>query len=414
MNQNFIWGIVDKIALSATTFAPSLIVASFYSVAEYGEYFYSFSVAILISSISVLIDDKVLKKYYLTNHSQIILKKAANLRTISILFATILFYVIRFLLGYSTSSLLIGLFSINFIAISLSYAASVELQSKLQLFRLAIVNLFYSSFVIALFLTMSYLQFKLEVILTSWIFVSLIRGCTLGRLVRSNVKSDENQVKFKMVLSLAKESLPFGVAAIAFMLYSRMDALMIKYFLSAEDVAIYSFATQIIAISTMIIIPIQIAAFPILKQSFRDYDMYRKILTKYTRKGLFIYLFMFILLLTLFSYFAESIGPEYKESTRYLYVLFFSGLSAVLASLRSTHITLKGLGSFLLKLQILSLIINCALNLILIPRLGSMGAALATLAAQFVSLIFSNWMHKDLWDYAKIQYKSLNLLKLNE
>lgn len=411
IDKDFAWGIIDKIAHSATSFVPSLIVAYFYSVNTYGDYYYSFSVSILISSVSVIIDDKVLKKYYLSNSSRNMLRKASTFRTCAIVLAVALFFLIQYFIEITQVSTFIALFCINFIVLSLSYSDVIELQSSMRLAQLAKINTIYSVAVISLFIVLSSLQFDIETIMIGWILTSAIKTLIIRFEVSRGITNNVEEVELSKIFKLAQESLPFGFAAIAFMVYSRMDALMIKFYLSSEEVAIYSLASQIIAISTLVIVPLQVVAFPVLKETYHEELQYQETLVRYTRKGVLMYLTLFVILTILFGFYSSKINPEYCKSLWYLNILFFSGMIGSLSCLRSTHITLKGLGSYLLKVQLIALAVNLGLNMFLIPWLGGFGAATATLVAQFISLVLSNLLHSDLKDFGKVQYNSMNIFR---
>ena len=408
--RKFVWSILDKVFVSVTTFLPSLIVASFYSVSSYGEYFYCFSLAVLISSVSVLIDDKVLKKYYLTRHSRPLLQKAGYVRLIAMTIAGTLVLTVRHMFITQESTLLIALFLTNFIVIAWGYSLIVELQSKLALSKLAKVNGIYSILITASYLVISVMQFDVTVLIVSCIIISMIRNLALGWLVKRNFSFEENKISNIKIIDVIKESVPFGIAAIAYILYSRMDTMMIKYYLNSEEVAIYSIAIQIVAVSTLFMIPIQIIAFPGLKEAFKFNGSYYSLIVKYTRLGIISYAIIFCLAAVTLFVVSTVFDSEYSESLQLLKLLFFSGLIVALSCLRSTHITLLGIGSFLLKTQSLALVLNFALNFFLIPRFGLDGAAIATLSAQVMSLIVSNFFRTDLREYFFMQMKAINLL----
>lgn len=398
--------------MSSTTFLPSIIIAYFYSVKTYGEYFYSFSVAILVSSASVLIDDKVLKKYYLHFSSKGILIRASIFRTILIACTASLYYFVNILFGFSNPSSITILLLFNAIVLSLSYSGIIELESRLQMSRLACVNFLYSFSVFILFICLSYKQINLEIIILCLILISMIRSISILALADFNILERAKEVSEFKTYDLMRESLPFGIAAVAFMLYSRMDALMINHYLSSEDVAIYSISTQIIGISTMIIIPIQVVAFPKLKNSF-DYKIkYNNVLVDYTRLSILMYISLFIFLSIIFWLLTDVLNKEYGQSLKYLSVLFFSGFIASWSSLRSTHIILNKLGNIMLIIQILALMINFFLNTLLIPICGLWGASISTFTAQLISLFVSNLFHKGLRDFGRIQLKTINLFKV--
>lgn len=61
---------------------------------------------------------------------------------------------------------------------------------------------------------------------------------------------------------------------------------------------------------------------------------------------------------------------------------------------------------------LVSLILNIILNILLIPKYGINGAAIATLITQFIALFLIDFFIKEYQEQAIIQLKSLNLIYL--
>lgn len=82
-------------------------------------------------------------------------------------------------------------------------------------------------------------------------------------------------------------------------------------------------------------------------------------------------------------------GPAYSEAAPILLVLMWSGLFVALGVAREAWIVSEGLMPFSLATTIVGAVCNIALNLLLIPRYGAIGAAVATLVAQWAAVSLS-------------------------
>jgi len=80
-------------------------------------------------------------------------------------------------------------------------------------------------------------------------------------------------------------------------------------------------------------------------------------------------------------------GSVFAGAAPLLAVVVWSGIFAMLGVGRSTWLVAEGLQRYSMFYTLLACVINIALNLFLIPRMGAMGAAIATVIAQMVNVI---------------------------
>lgn len=407
------FSVLDKVILSAQSHLPALIVAAFYDVAEYGDFMYSYSVAILISCIVVFIDDKVVKNEYLDNKNSTLFPLLSLIRTLIIVILSSLFILISSLWIHNDSLLRIFQFTLFFAVSAISYGHIIKLESDLKLRKLSITRVV--TFVISI--TLCY-YFSLNKFPLEYNIYAMILGATLNFIFLFStsdfiISSKDVIGSKKVVKKILKQSAPFGFAAVSYMVYMRMDTVMIDYFLTKEDVGIYSLAVQAITISTLVLSPIQVMAFPKLKEMHKiNHPQYHNKLIQFTSFGVFLFLLGFIIVASVMNYLIYLNYQAFSESFTIIFILFFSSLATAVSVLRSSHITFEGLGKYLLYSQIIALFINLLLNFLLIPIYGIIGAATATLFSQLFGLILSNLFFKKLKMYLKIQIKSLNVLNM--
>lgn len=407
------FSVLDKIILSAQSHLPTLIVAAFYHVSDYGDFMYSYSVAILISCLVVFIDDKVVKNEYLDEKNSTLFPLLSLIRTLIIVTVSFIFILISSLWFENDSLLRILQFAVFFAISALSYGYIIKLESDLNLRKLSLIHGF--SFVITIILCFyfSFNKFPIEYNIYAMISGAILNFIFLYFSSDFAIKSIDILRSKKVVKKIIKQSAPFGIAAVSYMVYMRMDTIMIDYYLTKDKVGIYSLAVQAITITTLVLAPIQVIAFPKLKEMYKvNHSQYQNKLIQFTSFGVFLFLLGFIIIASLMNYLTYWYYQDFSESLSVIFILFFSALCTAVSVLRSSHITFEELGNYLLYSQIIALFINLLLNLILIPIYGLKGAAISTLVSQICGLILSNLFFKKLKMYLIIQIKSLNLLNV--
>jgi PST family polysaccharide transporter len=101
-------------------------------------------------------------------------------------------------------------------------------------------------------------------------------------------------------------------------------------------------------------------------------------------------------------------GAEYAESGTILSVLCWSGIFVSWGLIRSAAITAQGNFGFALAYTFSGAVLNLVLNLVMIPRLGPVGAAIALLASHATCSTLLSMLHPPLRWTLRMQMRSLN------
>lgn len=206
------------------------------------------------------------------------------------------------------------------------------------------------------------------------------------------------EINYKFSLNLLKASFPFALVGAFSTIYYKTDSVMLSYFIGDSAVGYYNAAYTLII--TLLFIPEAYleAIFPVMsklytKQDLADQlDLLYKNSTKYM-----IGIGTPICIGT--SLLAEKIivlfyGIDFIPSTISLQILIWSTLfmflnllfSNFLASINKQSIAVKAIG--------IGVSVNIILNYIMIPKLSSAGASLATLITEIVILgIYIRYLH---------------------
>lgn len=217
---------------------------------------------------------------------------------------------------------------------------------------------------------------------------------------------------FERVKVILRESYPFALSGIFFTISSRIDIVMLKFFYSDSAAGIYSVARRLI--NTLIFIPenVAYALFPALSILYVS----RKLQFEKTFQRSFHYLTiiaiplvagLFILAPQIISLLFE---PEFARASIALRLLTVSlaimfvnyGFVATLSSIGKQHLVSLYMG--------IAMIINVALNYLLIPKYEILGACYATIISDLVTVLLVLFSMRKILQLPKFSFEGLRVL----
>ena len=192
--------------------------------------------------------------------------------------------------------------------------------------------------------------------------------------------------------SILKDSWPFLISAVSIFLYTRIDFYILKMYLKASDLGIYSAA---IGISTILpILPmIMYNVFnPILARKKMESEIIYIKFLKYCFTFFIYFGISFSILIFLFSYWIIQLlyGSEFIEAINVLKIHVFTNVFINIGIAHNLWIVNENKGKINVYKTFVGVILAIVLNLILIPRFGVIGAAYSALIVQFVSSFLIN------------------------
>ena len=215
----------------------------------------------------------------------------------------------------------------------------------------------------------------------------------------------------KVALALLLDSWPLMFAYMSYLIYAKIDRIMIKEMLDEHNVGIYSAAYILYEAPLFISLMIAKSVYPILVQYYQDnknkfFQLYSTLSSYMTLLSYLIVLFIFIFHEILIQI---TFGESFEESSKILMLLSFGMIPMFNAFLRSSYITISGNQKIILYTTLFSAMLNIVLNLLLIKAYGVIGAVYATVFSQTVSLIVLNFAFTNTRSIFFIQAKSLLL-----
>jgi O-antigen/teichoic acid export membrane protein len=223
-----------------------------------------------------------------------------------------------------------------------------------------------------------------------FIFISLFSSIILYFSLKD--KNEELEVNYneETIKDIIKYSIPIAISTVSIYLLSSIDIFVIKYYEGSTNVAFYSVAVKVITVIGVAINAISLSVATEIAYNFtnKNFDELRKILKK---SGQIIFYFSLISSLFLFLFCQPILcvfGNQYLASSTAFIILLAGNLIMSISGNTYIYLLMTNKGMIMVKLLLLSVLINLSLNLILIPRFGIEGAAIASITA----IIFWNFL----------------------
>lgn len=225
-------------------------------------------------------------------------------------------------------------------------------------------------------------------------FISIIAANLISSAVfiieslKINSKEYNEQVN---ALEMIKYGIPFIITSITWGINTSFDKYIITAFNGTKQNGIYSAATKIpyifTFISNSIIKAIQISIIDAYKKR-RLEESFKRFYKGYHIIGTFV-----VSIIIIFSNFITKImlGVDFYEAWKYIGILTIASLiNGELDIAGTVFITIKQ-SKIIAKTTAIGALINIVLNIIVIPKLGILGASITTLISYFVILFIRIW-----------------------
>jgi polysaccharide transporter, PST family len=218
-------------------------------------------------------------------------------------------------------------------------------------------------------------------------------------------------VRYARMRELVISSLPLMLRLIAIAIYMRIDQVMVEALLGTEQLGVYSVAVRVSELWYFVPTAIMAAAFPRLTRSYEDgMEAYDAELRYWMRMMMMIAL-PAALMLSLMSNLVVDIlfGDAYSEAGPVLSVQAWSGVFVAIGVATSPWFINTGQLRFGLYQAGIGAIASIALNLLLIPRFGMLGASLSMVISYAISAVLCNAMFHETRSVFRMQIKAMLL-----
>jgi O-antigen/teichoic acid export membrane protein len=391
-----------------------VLVSRFYGPKYYGIFFTGLLVCHLSQSISALGLHKAGMRFLSIGHERsdhnMILDVFRTVAFIPFLFGIIIAIVLYFMSSFisitcfrnSEMVVVLKLFSIAvpFFAL-LQVTAELSRGFKTTKYAVIIENLYFPFFQIVIFITLHALGYNFLSAVYSFLFAVIVCSLSMLLTVRNQIQnfmapkqvrqlSTEHSIfprNWKPILAYSLPLTPFGLL---FLGGSSMDIIMLNILTNSEGVGEYAAAARWVTFFSFIVGSLNFIFGPLIagKLGVNKIEEVRILNAAATRWMLFITLPISIFLMLAREPMMLIFGEQFLQYGPT--VLLILGLGSLFIALSGSgglllilgghqYIELGVLGSFVL--------LNILLNLLLIPQYGIIGAALATIVSNMVTIL---------------------------
>ena len=313
------------------------------------------------------------------------------IRLILTVFAVVLSMVVITLMSYpadTTTYVYVAAFTLLFISFSDFYATIFQANLKMEYREIAKLTFKVLSASLIFWIIFSHgtLMQVIIVLVVSEMVKTLISYLFSRKLVRPRFEID-----FGLWRYLFKEALPIALAGVIFIIYFRIDVVMLSIMQGDAQVGIYSAAYKLSEPLSLIPIALMISMFPIMSASFKSSNERLIRIYRLCVRYLLIIILPIAIGTTLL---ADKIifliyGAEFYGSATALQILIWALMFTSAGYVLTTLLISIGKQKLFTLSMVLCAIANVTLNFILIPMLSYNGAAIATVATSAVLFIAS-------------------------
>lgn len=232
-----------------------------------------------------------------------------------------------------------------------------------------------------------------------FVLVSLIDQITLGLslyLVYRHKEVDEFYRHFDLMTAkrMLLDSWPLIISGFVIMIYMRIDQIMIKEMLGQKEVGLYSAATRISEVWYFIPILLTNSLFPSIVNA------------KKVNEGLYYARLRRLYMLMVWAAIAIAVpmtflsnwlviilfGEAYKDAGQVLMIHIWAGVFVFLGVASGKWLVNEDLQKYSAINTSIGAVVNILLNLLLIPKYGICGAAIATVLSYSIAAYFMNFV----------------------
>lgn len=390
--KNAGWALAGRVVALAASFLVGLAVARYLGPTNYGTLNYIISIVTIFSFLSSFGIDGILVRDLITykDKKKEILNTAFTLKLIGgalvILIVSIFsFFVLKAELGIIG---LIILYSTQMIFLSFNVIDSY-FQSVVKYKNLFLAQFVSTILVSILKLVFIYLRLSLGWFVASLLFeVIASTGIMVALFNRAG-----GQLKITVDRTLAKKMLsdswPFILTSAFFLIYSRIDQVIIGKMLSSKDLGIYAAGVKPAEIWYFLPTLLCSALFPaVVNARIND----QKIFIERVKKLFLLVTSLAIIIASIETLFARFIiellyGSAFIQAAIILQIYTWAGVAISANIVWQQFFTVENKTKIIMLTSLIGAVLNLVLNLILIPHYGIVGSAYATLISYSAVLI---------------------------
>jgi len=390
--RNFSWLSVAELAIRGSSFVAIILIARFLGAERLGIYSYVMSLVFIFAAFAdfgmspIIIRELARNKKELSNY----LKCGATLKLFLGIIAFSLIMVTGRLLGKTGDvQILLVMASVWMVANSLTIFFSSIFQAFEKMHHVALVRVI-EKFSFLIVLGAAFIVGPtLKGVIVIYILTALLGLCIAIYIAQSRYHKFVLGFDFGFSKSLLRKSFPLALSGFAFLIYNRVDIVMLSFMQGDQAAGLYSACYNLFILAGLLPVLATAAVFP----SFSNlYATAREKLRQNYRKGLKI-LILLAVPVAAFTFLAAPwlidilYGSAYIEAVPALRILMLTVLFSFPSHFLSRLLIITERQRWVFGIVVAAAVTNIALNLVLIPAFSYIGASITMVITQLLAFV---------------------------
>lgn len=224
-------------------------------------------------------------------------------------------------------------------------------------------------------------------------------------------KGPELSFSWEYGKELLKRSSPFIISSLMVAIYGQTDRIMLKQMISETEIGYYALASDLNMKWCFILSAIISSMSPSILTAYKNKQM-----NLFNRNNIILYAIVFYLsslVAVLFTILAKPLiqllyGVAYLPSVEPLRVIAWYTAFSYLGVARNAWVVSMNAQKYLKFIYATAALSNVLLNIVLIPPMGAIGAAIASLIAQIVTVMIAPFFIKDMRANSILMLKAID------
>lgn len=389
---NSMWQIGEKIITMLLTVIVSSLIARYLGPQDYGLVSYIVSVVSLYTTFSILGMQEIVVKDIVNNEDEdgTIICTGFIIRVIGGIVLILLSQITLLILnGLNITYQILGAIMGSCMIFKSFEVIEYYLQAKMKLKVIAIIRFITTLIVLAAKVLVVVFQLGSMGYMATYLIDAVVAGSLLYIYYKTKNKNQKWKFNINYAKNLLSRSWYIAVSGIFSVIYARIDQIMLKTMLnSTAENGIYAVAVKIAEMWYFVPSAIVVSFQPIINAEKKEHNEKRYIeLLQQLYDIVALVGIAFGIMILLFGKIAINIlyGAEYAASATVLSICVWSGLFATLGVARSVWMINENLQKYNIVYTLAGAVTNIVLNILIIPKLGAIGAAITTVISEIVA-----------------------------
>jgi polysaccharide transporter, PST family len=407
------WLFIDQVARMGFGLVVGVWVARYLGPEQFGTFNYALAFVALIEVFATFGLDSIVIRNLVRNPSSrdevlgtaCLLKMVGGFLTLGLALTAISFFrpqdpLARWLVGILGARMVFQAFDV------IDFWFRSQVQSKYAVWAKN------TAYFLVVLVKISLILLKAPLIAFAWAMVAETGLGAAGLVIAYRFQGGTMQkwlASFHQVRELLRDSWPMIFSGFVVMVYARIDQVMLGQMADDKAVGVYSAAVRLSEIWYFVPVIIASSVFPSLVKSkeLGQQEYLHRIQKYFDLNVLLAYVLAIPTSLLSSTIISFLYGDSYQGAENIFTILIWGSLFVFMGVARHQVLLTEGLLRFALVSTVLGAIANIILNIWLIPVYSGVGAAIATLVAQFIAAYLSSFFIKKFNNLGIMLTKSL-------